>query len=426
MALACFGYELLRQATLRSQAFDLAFFDQVVWNASRGHGLVSSFIPYSFLGQHFSPALLLFVPLYWLAPSPRWLLLGQSLALGAAIVPLHALARAWLDGSKAWAVVLAYALNVGISRAVGYDFHTEALGVPFVFVALLAATRGNWLVCWLAALAPILAKEDGTLVALGIGWLVAITSNRRAGLGLMALSTTFALGLSLLVLPFFRAGQAGDLVSRYAYLGSGAASVVAGVWAHVSDPAAIFAMLTMLAAVGFLPLLRPAALIAVAPAAGLAILSGNEYQHQLLLQYSLQTTPLLIAAAILGWQRLTASRRALGATGIGLLLVGTAGVQAYLSPLTGPVGIRAQGFLDFPRAERAQAAAHHVPPGASVAAPSDVLPLLAERPVIAQLPGGSGLEWLVTDGHRNLAWQPADAGYRVIAIEGEFTVWRRN
>ena len=425
LAVAWFGYGWLRLATLRSQAYDLAFFDQVVWNLSRGHGFASSFIPYSFLGQHFSPALTLFVPLYWVAPSPLWLLVGQALALGLAAVPLHALARIWLDDSKAWAVVIAYALQVGIARAVGYDFHTESLAVPFVFVALLASAMGRWPIFWLAALAPILTKEDGTLVAFGIGALVALTASRRAGVGLMALSAGLALLLAFVVMPGLRDGQSADLAGRYSYLAGGVSHAVDGAFNRITDPAAPIAVLALLAGVGFLPLVRPAAVLAAVPALGLAILSSNAYQHQLLLQYSLPSTPLLLAAAMLGWRRLKDAGPALGAAGLGLLLAGATAMQVILSPLTGPVGIRAQGFLDFPRAARAAAAAADVPPGRPVAAGPDVLPLLAERPVIAQLPGSNDLEWLVTDGNRSLPWRPATAGYRVVAVEGEFTVWRR-
>ncbi|MDB5065844.1 MAG: hypothetical protein JWM18_2278, partial [Chloroflexi bacterium] len=147
----------LRWATFHSAAYDLAFFDQVMWNASAGHGLRSSFVGYGFLGQHFEPALLLFVPLYRLHPSPLWLLGIQSLALGLAVVPLWALAREWLTTRRAALVAgVAYLLQVGLARAAGFDFHTEALAVPFVFLALLGAARGSTALLLLAGAVPLL------------------------------------------------------------------------------------------------------------------------------------------------------------------------------------------------------------------------------------------------------------------------------
>lgn len=425
VTLCFFAYGWLRFVTLHSQSFDLAFFDQVVWNLSRGNGFASSFIPYSFLGQHFSPALLIFVPLYWALPSPLWLVLGQSLALGIAVVPLHALGRAHLDESKAWAIVIAYSFSVGISRAVGYDFHTETLAVPFVFLALLASDRGQWTLFWACAVVPVLAKEDGALVAFGVGLLVAITSNRKVGLGLMAIAVFVALALVLFLMPGLREGQAVDLGSRYAYLGGGGLTGLIGALRQLTDPAALAAALTLLVGVGFLPLGRPVTLLAALPAVGLALLSSGEYQHRLLLHYSIQATPLIFAAAIFGWRRLRDWRPVMGTAGIGLLLAGTALLQIQLSPLTGPLGLRSDGFLDFARADRARAAAGVIPPGAGVAAGPDVLTLLAERPVLAQLPGANDLEWLITDASRPLPWRPAEAGYGPVAVRGEFTVWRR-
>ncbi|MEA2670540.1 MAG: hypothetical protein QOG45_760, partial [Chloroflexota bacterium] len=177
----------LRWATFHSTAYDLAFFDQVVWNASAGHGLRSSFVDYGFLGQHFEPALLVLVPLYRLHPSPLWLLGAQSLALGLAVVPLWALAREWLATRRAALVAgIAYLLQVGLARAAGFDFHTEALAVPFVFLALLGAARGSTPLLLLAGSVPLLCKEDGALVTIGIGVLALAVHRRRAGLGLAA------------------------------------------------------------------------------------------------------------------------------------------------------------------------------------------------------------------------------------------------
>ncbi|TMD95654.1 MAG: DUF2079 domain-containing protein, partial [Chloroflexi bacterium] len=142
-AAALLAVAAVRWLTFHSTTYDLAFFDQVVWNASQGHGLRSSFVDYGFLGQHFEPALLLFVPLYRLHATPLWLLAGQSLALGLAVVPLWALAREWVGGrGAALAACTAYLLSVGLARAAGFDFHTETLAVPFVFLALLGAARG--------------------------------------------------------------------------------------------------------------------------------------------------------------------------------------------------------------------------------------------------------------------------------------------
>src|SRR5438874_979843 len=59
---------------------DLAIYDQIVWNTSRGRIFVSTLIQHAtnMLGDHFSPVVAAFVPIYWVWPDPRVLLVGQS------------------------------------------------------------------------------------------------------------------------------------------------------------------------------------------------------------------------------------------------------------------------------------------------------------------------------------------------------------
>src|SRR5438034_5815385 len=74
---------------------DLAIYDQVVWNTAHGRLFASTLIEHAdnLLGDHFSPVVAIFAPVYWLAPSANVLLLGQAVALGLAVLPLYAFAR---------------------------------------------------------------------------------------------------------------------------------------------------------------------------------------------------------------------------------------------------------------------------------------------------------------------------------------------
>ena len=64
---------------------DLSIWDQALWRASEGHPGVTTILGESLLADHFSPAVLLFVPLYRLAASPVWLVLAQVIAAWAAV-----------------------------------------------------------------------------------------------------------------------------------------------------------------------------------------------------------------------------------------------------------------------------------------------------------------------------------------------------
>ncbi len=438
-ALLFFGYAWARWATLQSSALDLAYFDQVVWNAAQGHGFTSSFAPYPFFGQHFSPALALLVPPYWIHPSPLWLLGAQSLALGAAVVPLYLLAHTWLDHRSALVACVAYGAQLFIIRAVGYDFHTEALAVPFVFLAILGAVRGSRMgdgVLLLAGIAPMLCKEDGPLVSLGIGFLAWTVLRRRAGLALIVTSVAYGLVVTTLVMPAIRGGQPGDLIDRYAYLGSSVPGVLVGLVTrpqvavlHVLSPGPVIAVALMLGGVAFLPLARPLAAAAALPALTIELLSQHVQQSTLLDQYGLQPGPLIFVAALLGWVRMSSRLKASPRLKI-----------AWLTPQTGTCAVLLAGtvlalvvawpvptFGSWTKGQAAQKLSTEVPPDASVAASSDLAPMLAERESIAVLPS-SGRDWIAVDASIESSEAVAglpDRGYVLAGRWGVLSLWRR-
>lgn len=415
----------------------------MVWNAAHGRGMQSSFIAYPFLGQHFEPALWLLVPLYRLHATPLWLLGAQSLALGAAVVPLWALARRWLGGGGRPAIVCtAYLLQIGVARAAGFDFHTEALAVPFVFVALLGAARGDNATLLLAGVAPMLCKEDGALVTLGIA-VLALLGHRhrwRAALVLGAIAFTYATLVVLVVMPHLRAGATGDLVARYAYLGDTPGAIVVhlvtepGAWlSHLASSPAAPALLLALAAVGFLPLLRPTTLAGCLPALLLPLLAADPYQGALRLHYGLPPAALLVCAAMLGWQRVARRTRPLAPA---FLLAGAMATWLALSPLPGGHGPDAVRLDGLTRAHGIDTLLARIPADAPVAASGDLLTHLAERAVISELPALGTAGWIAVDGDAEVSAQSRDAGYaRVVnapstrgwvrvATAGNVSLWR--
>jgi uncharacterized membrane protein len=433
VTLLFFGYAFARWVTLQSSAFDLAYFDQVVWNASRGHGFVSSFTPYPFFGQHFSPALALLVPLYWIHPSPLWLLGAQSVALGAAIVPLYLFARTWLSHRAALMACAVYAAQPFVIRAVGYDFHTEALAVPFMFAAVLGAVRASRsgdLVVVLAGSAPMLVKEDGALVSLGIGFLALTVFRRRAGLVLGALALVYGLAVTTVVMPAIRAGQPGDLVHRYAYLGSSVPQILLGLvshpWIaalHVLRPGPLSAVALMLGAVAFMPLARPLALAAALPSAVFELLSAHLQQSTLLDQYGLQPGPLVFVAAILGWVRISPALAA-WAHWPAATRYAPALLAVILPALLLAAPVPGLGPLDSGRDALALASA--VPPDVPVAASNGLATMLAERPSIAVLPAHEE-GWLAVDGSAETAEFMSGLprqGYVEVGRWGVMSLWR--
>jgi uncharacterized membrane protein len=418
------AYAFARWATLQSSALDLAYFDQVVWNAAQGHGFTSSFAPYPFFGQHFSPALAVLIPLYWIHPSPLWLLGAQSLALGSAIVPLYLLARTWLDHRSSMVACVAYIAQLFVLRAVGYDFHTEALAVPFVFLAALGAARANAAgerVLFFAGVAPMLCKEDGALVSFGIGFLAWAVMRRRAGLILMATSVLYGAIVTTVVMPAIRGGQPGDLINRYAYLGPSVPGVLLGLITHpqvallhIFSPGPLVAAAVLLGGLAFLPLAKPLAATAALPALALEVLSSHVPQSTLLDQYGLQPGPLLFIAALLGWARIAPRFNAWPSR---FLVAGTALALVVAGQLP--------ALGSWSRGSAAETLASEVPPNAAVAASSAFATMLAERDSIGVLPSAEA-EWLAVDESAETSQFVSglsSRGYVLVDRRGDLSLW---
>jgi uncharacterized membrane protein len=434
-SLAFFAVALIRHASFHSGAYDLGFYDQVLWNAAHGRGLSSTFVHYGFFGEHFEPALLLFVPLYRLAPSVLWLIAAQSAALGLAAVPLHDIARRLVGPAAAWVAVTAYLLQTGVARAVVEDFHTEVLAVPFVFLALRFALERRWLLFALCSAAPLLSKEDGALAVVALGVMAFLLTRRFVALLPAAGAVLIGAIVLFWVMPAIRAGAPGDLILRYAYLGTSAREVALhvvtqpAVWlSHLIGSPAPLAILAMLAAVGFLPLLRPSALAAALVPLIPAVLSTDPYQEALHLQYGLPAVPLFVIATLIGWQRLPPKAAALA-------LVGGASITWLWF---GPIIPRLQ--TDLPALQRAgmvQSVLARIPAGAGVSASSGLVPHLSERHEIWEFPAGLGIGWVVIDsasppsqpslafGYRDAAQRLRSSGYEVVAQSAGVTLWRR-
>ncbi|HXA43222.1 MAG TPA: DUF2079 domain-containing protein [Candidatus Solibacter sp.] len=442
-----FAFAWIRYASFHSTTYDLAFFDQAIWNASLGRGFVSSFIPYDLMGQHFEPVLWLVAAMYRVVASPVLLLALQSAALGLAVVPLWDLAAETLGPRAAWAIAAAYLLQVGVWRAVAYDFHTEAMAVPLAFAALLAAHRRQRWTFVVLALAPLLFKEDGALVAAAIGLLAVAAYRRREGWLVAAVAVMWGVFVVLVVMPRFRNGAPDDLIYYYRYLGStrGAVALALLTRPQVWMRQVLFgpfpaATALVVAALGGLPLLRPRlfviALLAVLPAA----LSTKSGQSGLLYQYGIGLVPLLVFVSIraiawlqarprAGWLRIAGARAAVAT---GLPVVTAAATFLAFSPVPPMLPVY---VADLERSSAAAAVVAMIPPGAPLAGTGTPLVRAAHRQRVYQLPAGATCPFIVVDaqpdpptpagfsGQRVSSAALAGAGYQQLSAGGGVSLW---
>ena len=363
-------------AVLRLQngwgGIDLAIWDQALWRASRGHPGVTTILGESLLADHFSPAVLLFVPLYRIAGSPVWLVLAQVIAAWAAVLIVVSRLRrsSWQTRALIGSALL---LSPPVAFAVIGDPHANVLALPFALAAVFAVDDDRpWLACVLGLVAALFRLEVALAVLAAFAALPRRT-NRRWPAALLLLAYC---GIAF---HFEHAigRPGGQWETYYGYLGSGPIEalthpyrVAAGLFTWSAFRTAAF----WLACGGFLALWRPRWAIP-AVAVGLPVLLSHWVgSHQWGLHYDIVPTMFLVAAGIPVLERLPHLPAR--------LLTGIVVVSIVAGPAT-PIPSVTPPMTSIPRivtpARGLLCLTEGIPRAAGVSASAEALALLAHR-----------------------------------------------
>ncbi|MEN9218920.1 MAG: DUF2079 domain-containing protein [Gloeomargarita sp. DG_2_bins_126] len=330
---AIFSLLLLRYGTFFA-TYDQGIFNQLYWNSLHGRFFESSLssglsvavrldgdVPsvfYHRLGQHFTPALMLWLPFYALAPTPVTLILLQSLLLTAGGIVLYCLARNWLNPSLSWWITAGYyGAGAVIGPALG-NFH-DAVQLPlFLFGAILSLERRCWWLFWPLVGLTLMIREDTGIVLFGLGvyWLF----SRRfpwVGLTVCVLSFMYIVLVTNVWMPAFSE----DLSRRFlpGYFGevtgdnAETASTLDILKGILTNPVQILLILgrrplrIVLYLLGhwlplaFLPALSGPAWVMVAFPLGQRVLQNSHIALLLNVRYALNLVPAIFYGTILWW-----------------------------------------------------------------------------------------------------------------------------
>ncbi|MHB8575251.1 MAG: DUF2079 domain-containing protein [Dehalococcoidia bacterium] len=387
------GLGLQVHRALHTTAFDLAFFDQILWNTAHGRLFQTTYVAYNFLGQHFELVLLPLAALYRLGVGPQTLIAVQATTACGAAVPLFLAGRRLAGSGPGLALAAAYLVSTPLQRGLDFGFHPDLFEPLFAFSALALLLAGHRRAAIVLLALLLVTKEDAFLLVALIGWVCALTRDRRFGVLILLAAVAWGVLVLGVLMPHLRHGVPSDLVERYGYLGSAPASIVGGalthpdrVLAHLARPGPAGAVLLLLLTTGLLPLIAPEILVAAVPVALVGLLATHPAQATLDLQYG---TPVLVAffiAALCGLARLRCwAARAHGWSAPRWFRerpTATLAVAAGLCAFAGSVaGALALG--PFPGEGRYQAWRFH--DGGEAAALKSVLPLIpADAPLSAQ------------------------------------------
>jgi uncharacterized membrane protein len=198
---------ILRHRHFTSGAYDLAIFDQVIWQYSQFHAPLSSvrsnLLTENLLGDHFHPILALLSPLYWFTDSVEALLIAQALLFAIAIVPIFLFTEKRLGKLAAYLFSLSYAMFWGIQRAVEFDFHEIAFAVPLVALSIYFIDEKRWRAYFICLVLLLLTKENLSVTIFFFGVYLVATRQFKQGLISMAAGVVWFFAAVKVLIPFF-------------------------------------------------------------------------------------------------------------------------------------------------------------------------------------------------------------------------------
>ncbi|MDE5080323.1 MAG: DUF2079 domain-containing protein [Trichodesmium sp. St18_bin1] len=315
-------------------SYDQGIFNQVFWNSMHGRFFQSSLssalstnvvhqgqvseVYYHRLGQHFTPALLLWLPIYALFPSPIALTVLQVTLVTVAGLVLYILARQYLEPKLSAIISVSfYGANAVIGPTLA-NFHDICQIPLFVFSLLLAMEKRWWPLFWILAVLILAVREDAGVVLFGVGFYLILSKRYpKIGLAVCTLSFAYMVALTNLIMPMFSE----DISQRFMmerfgqYAEGNEASTLEIIWGMISNPwrlvreifTPFFATLKYLLGqwlpLAFVPAVAPASwivagfpLLKLFSAKGLSVLS-------ITIRYAMTVVPGLFYGAILWWAK---------------------------------------------------------------------------------------------------------------------------
>ena len=255
---------LIRFKTGHYSVFDTGIYAQIIEGIRGGNGMWSGVHERHALSNHFTPAALLFVPLFSIKPTLLWLPMAKVLAWAAGAVVLERFGRS-LFGERSW---LAWALPVlWITHRFGTamlftEFQFSSLTPPLIFLAFLLLRKGKLPAALCLFVLLFAFRENLALVLVSAGIYQAFfIEKRRQGLFMCLVGIALGGVLYFVVMPSLAPAGEFSHVERLAPL--------ALLWEKAQ--LLFFSLLS----VAFLPIFSPLSLLLLLPVYALPLLSGD-------------------------------------------------------------------------------------------------------------------------------------------------------
>jgi uncharacterized membrane protein len=415
-----------RHRAFESNAMDLGYTDQVVWNTL--HGRILQFSTYRnalidlpldlfrrtdvLLAYHVELLLVPISLLYLVYGSPVTLLALQAVVIGLGALPAFWLARDYLESDWVGLVfALAYLLAPALQGALLSDFHAVSLTASLLLFAFYSLHMRRYVPYFVLIVVAMLAKEDVPLLVAMLGLYLLLVRRERAVGGItVLLGAGWFLIATKVIQPYYHGLPTSPFFHRITVFGptikASLLNVIrepALVWRWLKQPEIVTYLGGLLASAGFMPLFSPLVLGLSAPVVAMNVFSTWSWTHSEGAHYSASIVPFVIVAGIygLGWlarqmarvNGITRRRAVHALSAVTLLVVGYHHYQIGISPISRsytPPRITAHDRL----AGQFMAL---IPPDAALSTQSGLYPHLAHREKAYFFPAINDAEYVLLD-----------------------------
>lgn len=383
---------VFRYLTFSTPNFDFGIFCNMF------HNMRESFQPLvscerdqilSHFAVHFSPAMYIFLPFYYIFPSPVTIAVCQTVAIYSGIIPFILIMKnRKFDAFTMCMFAVVFAANAAYTGGCNYDFHENCLLVPFMMWMFFFYEKKKLPLMFLFALFTLMVKEDA-FIYVSVFAVYIILTEKKIIKGASLLFVAFVyFAVACYILEQYGTGIMSNRYDAMISGDEGLFGVIKTVFTNPGyaielifktkdkDANKLIYFLQMMCPLAFIPFVtkKSVRLVLVLPVL-LNLLTDYVYQYDISFQYNFAIMSLLLYLCVVNASDMEKKKLDF----LSVTAAGLASMMFFMLIVPGFTNKTKDYFSEREKFEEMEEVLDAIPRDASVAASTFLIPHLADR-----------------------------------------------